>query len=397
MVETVLVSGGSNSAGTSIALEYEYEDEVSPSPRTAIRSVMMARSTSNKERSSNSFSFKEEIFGKELSAPLIPRRVSTVESGILASGSGSASASGSKWSPERRRKRLNIIGATVCCLVLGYYGVKYALPDGQWRGVGSSKVNSAWDAAVPQVNEEGEIRLDPVNIVDDLMGTVVLPDDPTHILVPQTVLQPQPLLRPLYHRPDASILTSYYVDGVLPDHPPKTESPPVDIVYLWVNSSGPVFNQAMLSRAESEDIEIEIGEGNRYRDNGELRGAVRSAKSALHGLGTIHVLSGDFPIPDNTDHLPKNIGGETLEEGGWRLGQIPTWLNWETVRDGTAGLKWHFHSKVYRTPVDDYDSLEDKAMDWEYESEWREMSVPSFNSFAIESRVGWIDGLAENL
>lgn len=286
---------------------------------------------------------------------------------------------------------MGIIGATVCCLVLGYYGVRYAIPDRRWTYAGSI---STWDEAIPELDESGEILLDPLYNVDDLEGTLELPDDPTHILVPQQASVAQPLLRPIYHRPDASILSSYYVDGIIPEHPPPSESPPVDIVYLWVNSSGPIFNHAMIARAASEGIEIQTGDGQRYRDNGELRGAIRSAKSALHGLGTIHVLSGDYPISEEEDG-PGYIGGAT--DGAWKLGQIPRWLDWKAVRDGTAGLKWHFHSKVYRIPVDDYDSAEDKAMDGEYEQEWRDMSVPSFNSFAIESRVGWIDGLAENL
>jgi hypothetical protein len=31
------------------------------------------------------------------------------------------------------------------------------------------------------------------------------------------------------------------------------------------------------------------------------------------------------------------------------------------------------------------------------EEAWRELALPTFNSFAIESRVGWITGLSENL
>jgi 3-O-alpha-D-mannopyranosyl-alpha-D-mannopyranose xylosylphosphotransferase len=270
-----------------------------------------------------------------------------------------------------------ILGLT-CVLVIGWFGVQRALQTGGHRTV------AAWDDSV-------EIQLDPTKEIDDLAGTLVIPHDSTHILVPQKMSVAQPLLRPLYNRLDASILTSYYVDGLLPDIVPRAEVPPIDVVYLWVNSSGTVFSEAMVARAESEGIEVDTGDSKRYRDNGELRGAVRSAKSALNGLGTMHVLSGDYPIPAGYA-LPADS-----EEGEWKLGQIPEWLDWESVRDGSAGLKWHFHSRVYRIPVDDYDSPEDRMLDLEYEDEWRDMSVPSFNSFAIESRVGWMDGLAENL
>jgi len=31
------------------------------------------------------------------------------------------------------------------------------------------------------------------------------------------------------------------------------------------------------------------------------------------------------------------------------------------------------------------------------EQEWRELALPTFNSFAIESRVGWVKGLSDRL
>lgn len=334
----------------------------------------MARSHSNRERPPPTFVFdKEDPFDhrKSVHVPLVPRRISTVENGPLL-----GERRGERKS-ERRRRAGKVLGLT-CLLALGWFGVQRACQEGM------GKEMAAWDDSL-------ESRVDPALEVDDLVGTMVIPHDPTHILVPQKMSFAQPLLRPLYNRLDASILTSYYVDGVLPDIFPRAEVPPIDVVYLWVNSSGSVFSEAMVARAKSEGIEVDTEDGKRYRDNGELRGAMRSAKSALHGLGTVHVLSGDYPIPSSYALPAGSEGGE------WKLGQIPEWLDWERVRDGSAGLKWHFHSRVYRIPVDAYDAPQDRMLDFEFEDEWREVSVPSFNSFAIESRVGWMDGLAENL
>jgi len=94
------------------------------------------------------------------------------------------------------------------------------------------------------------------------------------------------------------------------------------------------------------------------------------------------------------------------------VGQIPEWLDW-TSEDDT--ITWHFHSDIYRLPKDHSGELlvgrevmagmvllgDDgevvNGTDDSLEQEWRELALPTFNSFAIESRVGWVKGLHEKL
>ena len=149
-------------------------------------------------------------------------------------------------------------------------------------------------------------------------------------------------------------------------------------------------------------MRITPGSARHWRDNGELRGAIRSAAQALGaGLGTVHVISADFEAPfdfeleaeegeDEWD-LPDN----STEE--WRVGQIPSWLDWRP--DGRSRIQWHFHSSVFRLPRDDDGSLHPSlgSGEWSDEAAWREMSLPSFNSFGIETRIGMMEGLAEHL
>ena len=231
--------------------------------------------------------------------------------------------------------------------------------------------------------------------------------DSTHVRVnvPATLPKAQQLLRPIENRLPASILNEYYTRGGLPHVPPQIPVPPVDMVYLWVNASGPYFLDARQDRAEAEKLKISAGDGKRYRDNGELRGAIRSAADSLSGLGTVHVVSGDYPVADlaiaqsqEVKREEKEDSQEEVEKSSWRMGQIPYWLRWETVANGLSGVRWHFHSSIFRLPVDhEHDSEQTKKDLAQTEKAWRAESDPSFNSFAIESRIGWIDDLAENL
>jgi hypothetical protein len=208
----------------------------------------------------------------------------------------------------------------------------------------------------------------------------------------------------------------------------------VDLVYLWVNSTDPYFPEAFEYRMQEEGLPVERGQARRWRDNGELKGSVRSSVQSLgDSLRKIHIISGDYPLEafhegdldeqsdsTNTDQNEvKKLAARKLlftenntEEEGWSVGQIPEWLDW-TSEDET--ITWHFHSDIYRLPRDHTGELvvgrevmadmillgDDgevvNGTNESLEQEWRELALPTFNSFAIESRVGWVAGLSENL
>ncbi|ORX33950.1 hypothetical protein BD324DRAFT_643648 [Kockovaella imperatae] len=167
---------------------------------------------------------------------------------------------------------------------------------------------------------------------------------------------------------------------------------PMDVVFLWVNASGEYFQDTMQERSAGEYVGSR-GRGKRYRDNGEVRGAIRSAiKSLGDRLGTVHVLSGDYEI-NQTLHPDVVPAGASAPS--WHMGQIPHWLNWNSAKEGLHKVAWHFHSSIWRLPADnkaDEPLTPDQAAT---EEAWRQHSLPNFNSFAIESRIGWINGLSE--
>jgi 3-O-alpha-D-mannopyranosyl-alpha-D-mannopyranose xylosylphosphotransferase len=230
-----------------------------------------------------------------------------------------------------------------------------------------------------------------------------VPLDDTKVLLPATSLPPaRPLIQPLKHRLPYHVINQYLTDGTLPEEVPPAG--PIDIVYTWVNSTSVEFSGVVRDRWEGEDLGRLNGE-RRWRDNGELRGAVHSAAQAFKDqLRTIHIISGDYPID--------MIGSAEDEEGQWTMGQIPRWLDWEKEgeSDGEGpNLKWHFHREVFRLPreanelrgwtADDQiarsiESTEDKE---DLEESWQGLALPNFNSFAIESRLGYVNDCHENL
>lgn len=264
--------------------------------------------------------------------------------------------------------------------------------------------------------------------------------DPTHVyLSPLTKL---PHTRPLLGNsdiPSASAgLLKYLETGLatLDDAQAHTAAATVDIVYLWVNSTDPAFPEAYATRMEEEELAVDRGQARRWRDNGELRGAIRSSVASLgEGLRRVHVVSADYPSDTEADHteplmdngdqgevpdsneeemdLDDSIANAEVDwQAGPTVGQIPEWLDWSAQEDGTTDqVFWHFHSDIFRLPrqskneltVDDHAlgrfelvTPNDDGVD-RLEDAWRELALPSFNSFAIESRVGWINGLSENL
>jgi hypothetical protein len=310
---------------------------------------------------------------------------------------------------SRKRSRLLLSPSRVCYLLgvlaISYLLINWLLPDHAALALGifgakttqqgespfpslpagpePANLNTSYsgderEAAAHLLEEAAE--LDEVELWEELE---VLDD--SHVLRRVTPLRAPPrLLKPISRLPH-SILMSFYTTGTIPSFLVPAEIPrpqPIDLLYLYVDATSSIFHTALDSRALSEGLQSLRGKARRWRDNGELRGAVRSATAALGSqLGTVHVVSADLPLTD---------------AGRWRAGQIPKWLDPDS-RDG--GMKWHFHSDIFRLPRDDDGTLPHALVgtEWEDEETWRNATLPSFNSFAIEERVAWVNGLREEM
>jgi 3-O-alpha-D-mannopyranosyl-alpha-D-mannopyranose xylosylphosphotransferase len=237
-------------------------------------------------------------------------------------------------------------------------------------------------------------------------GVVPLPSDPSHMLVPVTDEPPVELLQPLkrFHAPS---LVDFYTTGHLSSLPSSDlPNPTVDMVYTFVNASSPVLQEAMAQRRLAENLPPKDSGGNRWRDNGELRGALRSGLSSLgSALRKIHVISADFALDapsasaDDAQASEEDIEYEWVDRdtdvfGKWKMGQVPSWVDTTTEQDKLA---WHFHSEIYRLPADDGE-LDPRVKDfWGTEQEWKDVATPTFSSFSIETRLGWIKDMSENM
>ncbi|RSH78093.1 uncharacterized protein EHS24_002549 [Apiotrichum porosum] len=249
------------------------------------------------------------------------------------------------------------------------------------------------------VDVEGDTKWESIDLPDEVppqatqSGAVVIANDPTHVLVPVTDLPaPPPLLLPLDTRPPLDVLVHYYETGELLNavdsdtHP----SPRVDLVYMWVNASDPFFGPARAAKVKEEAIPNLKGTERHYRDNGELRGAVRSGALALgNRVNQIHLVSAAFSTDDApSDVIPTPPEGAT----GFRIGQVPEWLDWQNK----GNLQWHFQPEIFRLPRDTNGAVPPSILDIN-EEEWRALSLPTFNSFQIENRLAFIQGLGEQL
>ncbi|OCF45807.1 hypothetical protein I317_00295 [Kwoniella heveanensis CBS 569] len=315
------------------------------------------------------------------------------------------------------------IGVTLVVLTIlgaGYLLLGESLPF-------STTVVSEVDSTL----EEFEEYLPPPSSLDDVpewaINSRVIPDDPTHVLIPPHSPEPVRILQPIHDRLPYPVLEDYFTSGRLPSSYVATEEETMELdrVYLFVNASSPYLERAMAERAELEGVKTK-GKKRHWRDNGELRGAVRSGVKGLSSTpGKVHIVSADWPVSQQDYEDFKDSGvlegedGDGHVERSWRIGQIPHWLDWESQvsEEEAREIRWHFHSDIFRLPASDngqiptrnesdiirrYDEERgeevaiDVSVNWNNEQEWKDLALPSFNSFAIESRLGWLEGLSEN-
>jgi hypothetical protein len=319
---------------------------------------------------------------------------STVSSPSKAS-SASSSRRGSHW--WQRRALLYSVSVSfgaVFTLLVCYIGVGFIASTDSWGilpflPIDEPFPDAAWD--FPETTSSGRI-------------TYTVVSDPTHIYIPDTPLTPAPsLLTSLSNRLPYNLLTAYYITGLLPtDATPQSVpgTPPIDLVYTYVNASSKYLQDAQLSEAKLEGVMTQ-GNARRWRDNGELRGAIRSAVSSLgSSIGRIHVVSGDYAaqVDERVEGLLLDSTDEGFRVDAWRVGQIPAWLDWTKIG---AKMQWSFHSDVFRLPRDNNGQLPPELVSegnqGDDEEVWQDAALPNFNSFEIETRLGWTKDLREHL
>ncbi|KLT42962.1 hypothetical protein CC85DRAFT_244958 [Cutaneotrichosporon oleaginosum] len=258
----------------------------------------------------------------------------------------------------------------------------------------------------PDYGDVGLIGVDGIGANDATFnssdGILTIPDDPTHLLIPTRSPRRKPVsfLTPYETRPPLDMLTEFFMTGEIKYNDPSTHpTPKMDLVYMFVNASSEYFFEGKDAKMAEEGLpRATKGHGHHFRDNGELRGAVRSGALAFGDrIRDIHLITGSFEIPEKSRHIiPSNdelarLGVNTSDITGWKVGQLPEWLDYEH----RANVKYHVHADIYNLPRDDDGRVPPVIADVD-EDKWRELSLPTFNSFEIECRVSWVEGLAEN-
>lgn len=164
------------------------------------------------------------------------------------------------------------------------------------------------------------------------------------------------------------------------------------------------------------------------RQNNELKHSMRSVLESLSGhIGTVHLLTADYPFeyPNDVPLVPDDVLAKMGDPLGalstWRIAQTPTWLNFAYLDPASPSHPYHpastdallgrkgqltkqelqfprfryaVHSEVFHLPTVERDAVTEELGEREWtEKEWRRMALPTFNSMAIESRIGWMPGL----
>ncbi|KAJ7034915.1 hypothetical protein C8F04DRAFT_1100487 [Mycena alexandri] len=200
----------------------------------------------------------------------------------------------------------------------------------------------------------------------------------------------------------------------------------IDLVYMWVNGSDPVHQAQRTSHL------VGVGSSSppaaaRFREHDELRYSLRAARNVTRrwpGGSTTHIVSGDVRYPDSAAHSHSALGEDGVDGGEdeheheqqQRLGLVPQWLDLKCAlgrgaREGDVDMfeteqlqsrsslnarapqiRFHHHSELFRlssTPETPLNQSATQAL--RNATEWLNSTVPSFNSFAIESQLAHLN------
>ncbi|PPQ65809.1 hypothetical protein CVT26_000394 [Gymnopilus dilepis] len=166
----------------------------------------------------------------------------------------------------------------------------------------------------------------------------------------------------------------------------KIEEPRIDFVWTWVNGSDPLHRAARESHpppvlsSRPQRLPTSSNVEKQYRQHDELRYSLRSARKATAGWreSMFHLVANSFSIP-----LPPYEGEGSDFRYGIRLGQVPQWLDLWTSDEGSPSITVHHDVDIFRllpAKFDEVPSTADLAA-------WREASIPTFNSMAVESQL----------
>ncbi|KAJ7616620.1 hypothetical protein FB45DRAFT_934589 [Roridomyces roridus] len=161
----------------------------------------------------------------------------------------------------------------------------------------------------------------------------------------------------------------------------RVEESKIDLIYTWVNGSDPLHRKA---RKAAVDAQVRKGSMKkpreaRFREHDELRYSLRSIRkaTALWKQTAIHLVSADVDPKDTSN-------------SNTRLGLLPQWfnLNFTPPRsdNGAPPVYLHHDSELFRLIPNGPGRPSVEAI-----HEWRNKTLPTFNSHAIESQLPNLD------
>ncbi|TXT04980.1 hypothetical protein VHUM_03800 [Vanrija humicola] len=243
--------------------------------------------------------------------------------------------------------------------------------------------NHLSDTYPPPPQREGEDSLDSVDPRYRPFAPLVSPNAPF------------PRLRPTRFLP-ARCLEAWFVEGeLICDADELGPEETLDATWLWVNGSDSRWKNELLYWRQEEGIH---SPEHHFREQNELVYSMRSVLAALGGhIKTIHLIVYDyaFNVTQDLSLLPESTV-ELLSR--WRVAQTPTWLDFSRLDPSSPSHPFRYatHSEIFHLPTIERDAMTMEAGEKEWrEAEWRKNALPTYNSMSIESRIGWLPGLAD--
>lgn len=178
----------------------------------------------------------------------------------------------------------------------------------------------------------------------------------------------------------------------------QSEELKIDVLWTWVNGSVAEGLSAWRAKVSESDgtKQGEDGKGwksrrpgaamaKHFREHDELRYSVRSVRDAFpaEAIESLHLVVNDYPNYDPFSPIDETVQSDHL------LAQVPHWLQFNTSQlshhtnppsDETV-FRIHPLSELFKTKSE----TEKEAI------EWREKTLPSFNSLSVESQIGHLD------
>ncbi|KAJ7259134.1 hypothetical protein B0H12DRAFT_1109015 [Mycena haematopus] len=157
----------------------------------------------------------------------------------------------------------------------------------------------------------------------------------------------------------------------------KVDESRIDLIYTWVNGSDPRHHKAR--KTALADIRTRKPKEARFREHDELRFSLRSIRKASFSwkYTAMHIVAADVNAenPTNTDA---------------RLGLVPQWLNMEfnpsRSEFGPPPIYLHHDSQLFHLiPTGPTKPTSEQVY------AWRNKTLPTFNSHAIESQLPNLD------